>query len=63
MPAAGPGEHNLTPEQRRQVAQAGANARREVFAQQEAKNEQRLAASGAPVSSSIPSNQKIAKDY
>lgn len=63
MPAAGPGENTLTPEQRRQVAQAGANARREFFAQQEAKNEQRLAASGAPVSSSIPSNQKIAKDY
>lgn len=63
MPAAGPGENTLTLEQRRQVAQAGEDARREFFAQQEAKNEQRLAASGAPVSSSIPSNQKIAKDY
>lgn len=63
MPAAGPGENTLTPEQRRQVAQAGEDARRAFLAQQEAKKEQRLAASGAPVSSSIPSNQKIAKDY
>ena len=39
---------------------AAAEAR---LAQREARNEQRLAASGAPVSSSAPSNQKMAKDY
>jgi hypothetical protein len=63
MPAAGPGQNTLTTEQRREVARAGNEARAAFFAQREAKNEQRLAASGAPVSSSIPSNQKIAKDY
>jgi hypothetical protein len=63
MPAAGPGQNTLTPEQRRQVARAGDDAARAYLAQREAKNEQRLAASGSPVSSSIPSNQKIAKDY
>jgi hypothetical protein len=39
---------------------AAAEAR---LAQREASNEQRLAASGTPVSSSAPRNQKIAKDY
>jgi hypothetical protein len=63
MPAAGPGQNTLTVEQRRQVARAGDDAARAYLAQREAKNEQRLAASGSPVSSSIPSNQKIAKDY
>ena len=63
MPAAGPGQNTLTPEQRRQVARAGNEARAAFFAEREAKNEQRLAASGSPVSTSIPSNQKIAKDY
>lgn len=63
MPAAGPGQNTLTVEQRRQVARAGDEAARAYLAQREAKNEQRLAASGSPVSTSIPSNQKIAKDY
>lgn len=63
MPAAGPGENTLTPEQRRQVARAGDEAARAFLAERAARNEQRLAASGAPVSTSIPSNQKIAKDY
>lgn len=60
MPAAGAGQTTLTTEQRREV---GRKAAADYLAQREAKNEQRLAASGAPVSSSIPSNQKIAKDY
>jgi hypothetical protein len=60
MPAAGAGQGTLTTQQRRDV---GRRAAADYQAQREAKNEQRLADSGAPVSSSIPSNQKIAKDY
>lgn len=63
MPAAGPGQNTLTVEQRRELNRVSQGAATAYLAQREAKNEQRLAASGSPVSTSIPSNQKIAKDY
>jgi hypothetical protein len=63
LPAAGQGQNTLTVEQRREVARAGDEARAAFIADRDAKNEQRLAASGTPVSSSIPNNQKISRDY
>jgi hypothetical protein len=63
LPAAGQGQNTLTVEQRREVARAGDEARAAFIANRDAENEQRLAASGTPVSSSIPNNQKISRDY
>lgn len=53
MPAAAAGQNTLTTQQRRDVAQQAPGAN----------NQQGLAAAGSPVSTSIPSNQPIAKDY
>ena len=59
MPAVGPGRNTLTVEQRREVnRRAIAQTNRELAEEYEP-----LAASSSPVSSSIPSNQPMAKDY
>ena len=68
LPAVAPGQNTLSAAQRAEVnRQAIAQTNRELaeerLAQREARTEQRLAASGTPVSSSAPRNQKIAKDY
>jgi hypothetical protein len=63
LPAVAPGQNTLTAEQRAEVNQRRIAAAEARLAQREASNEQRLAASGTPVSSSAPRNQKIAKDY
>jgi hypothetical protein len=63
LPAVAPGQNTLTTEQRAEINQRRIAAAEARLAQREASNEQRLAASGTPVSSSAPRNQKIAKDY
>jgi len=59
LPSAAAGQNTLTAEQRREVnRRAIEQTNRELAEEYEP-----LVASGAPVSSSVPTNQKIAKDY
>jgi hypothetical protein len=63
LPSVAPGQNTLSAAQRAEVNQRQIAAAEARLTQRAANNEQRLAASGTPVSSSAPRNQKIAKDY
>jgi hypothetical protein len=63
LPAVAPGQNTLTAAQQGEINQRRIAAAEARLAQREASNEQRLAASGTPVSSSAPRNQKINRDY
>jgi hypothetical protein len=68
LPSVAAGQNTLTAEQRREVnrraiEQTNRELAEERLAQREARTEQRLAASGTPVSSSVPTNQKIARTF
>jgi hypothetical protein len=63
LPSVAAGQNTLTAAQQGEINQRRIAAAEARLTQREVNNEQRLAASGAPVSSSAPTNQKIAKDY